>query len=145
MEDFTKPDFLSVIETGLVHSVCGSGARPWDWTPATEQLLWWAADGSTAGPNRYHISWLSQVLWPADRRLTSSQCVGRSQVQSRQPVGAVGAVEIRCVQMKTEVQTLHMLTFWHYLSNRHKKPVASFILWCFWQPVKSHRKITYVV
>lgn len=36
------------------------------------QLLWQTVDRSTAGPNGFHISWLSPVFWPADRKQPNS-------------------------------------------------------------------------
>lgn len=105
------------------------------------QLLWQAVDGSTAAPNGFHISRLSSVFWPTDRKLLRSlpfgilgvcglvcmkpcRLLSWSQVQSRQP-GRCLAVEIWCVEI-TAAEKLFMLTFWHYLSDLTQMP-AMFI------------------
>lgn len=101
------------------------------------QLLWQALDRSTAGPSGFHISWLSPVFWPADRKQPDSRtlysralfvvCVvcmkprvlSWSQVQSRQRRRRL-AVEILCFKMTSteklfcaDILTVSFKSYWN--------------------------------
>ncbi len=138
----------NIILTGLMYYVWFHYAQPGDWAPCISSCDKLQTD-RLQGPDGFHISWLSPVFWPADRkqpnwlRLVFSMCVvcmkpcrvlSWSQVQSRQPRRCL-AVEIVCVEI-TAAEKLFMLTFWQYLSNLTGMPAVSFVLWCLCQAVE---------